>query len=301
MSMRKTVLTMLPLLVLACTVADPACAGSGLTDSPPGAVVAKVGGQPLHEAEVRMATGAYLAKHPPSTREDIQNAETSARVDMARKLALAQLAETDGIAKDPDIQGQLAYYRIQVLAQAYLKDQMNKHPITKADVEAEYAPGGKIMRYHLQHILLPQESQAEKVEQLLKKKGLFGGKENTFGELAKKYSADTNSADKDGDIGWLRLDSFEEYQIVDAIRALKPGQHTRPLLTRNGWEIFRLKEAPKQIKNSVTFKQLPQNVVQRLELRVEHRRVAAIEAAAVSKVTAVTGTGKPLDIKMAHE
>jgi hypothetical protein len=98
----------------------------------------------------------------------------------------------------------------------------------------------------------------------------------------------------------MRLDSFDEYQIVDAIRALKPGQNTKPLLTPYGWEVFRLVEAPQQIKSSVTFKQLPRKVIARLENRVKQRREDSIEAAALSKVSARTGSGKPLDIKLAH-
>jgi hypothetical protein len=185
-----TALTLIPLAFL--IAGSPLHAAGGLDERPVGAVVAKVGDQPLHEAEVRMAAAAFLAQHTPSRREDIEDAEEHARIHMARKLALAQAAEKDGIAKDPVVQGQLAYYRIQVLAQAYLRDQMRAHPISIADVEAEYAPGGKVMRYHLQHILLPQEHEAKTVVRLLSEK------KAEFGKLAKEYSADSNSASKNG-------------------------------------------------------------------------------------------------------
>jgi foldase protein PrsA len=87
---------------------------------------------------------------------------------------------------------------------------------------------------HGMHILVADLATAQQVE-----KELIGGAD--FAGLAAKYSADTGSKAKGGDLGW-----FERGKMVtefeDAAFAMQPGETSEPVQTQYGYHIIRVVE-----------------------------------------------------------
>ena len=111
-------------------------------------------------------------------------------------------------------------------------------PATEAEVRAAYEQRASQFRVEEQrrasHILVKDEAQAEKLLAQVKQ---APGK---FAELAKKFSQDTGSAEKGGDLGWfgpgMMVKPFE-----DAVYALKKeGEIAGPVKSEFGYHVIRL-------------------------------------------------------------
>jgi peptidyl-prolyl cis-trans isomerase D len=66
----------------------------------------------------------------------------------------------------------------------------------------------------------------------------------SFERLVNEVSADSATNRQGGDLGWFkRADSSFAPQFLRAVRSLRPGQTSQPILTDMGYEIVRLEEA----------------------------------------------------------
>jgi foldase protein PrsA len=84
---------------------------------------------------------------------------------------------------------------------------------------------------HARHILVKTKAEAEKI-----------AKQATtanFSQLAKKYSTDTGSAKKGGDLGEVPAGQLDP-TFVQAALTLKPGQISQPVQTQYGWHVIEL-------------------------------------------------------------
>ncbi len=155
--------------------------------------------------------------------------------ELIRREVFMQEAQRRGIAEKPDVKFQLDLQRQNVLIQALLRDEMDKSPITDAQVQAEYdkqkgQAGDK--EYRARHILVEKEDEAKAIVEQLKK----GAK---FEDLAKQ-SKDTGSAAKGGDLDWAGTDSFVK-PFSEAMVKLDKGKFTdAPVQTQYGWHVIRL-------------------------------------------------------------
>jgi peptidyl-prolyl cis-trans isomerase C len=124
-----------------------------------------------------------------------------------------------------------------IIVQALVADYVKKHPVSDADVKAEYdrfvaQTGDK--EFHVRHILVETEAQANDVIAKLK-----GGAK--FEELAKQ-SKDTGSANNGGDLDWATPSSFPKV-FSDAFVNLKAGQVTeKAVQTPNGFHVIKVDE-----------------------------------------------------------
>ncbi|MBN1114563.1 MAG: peptidylprolyl isomerase [Oligoflexia bacterium] len=91
-----------------------------------------------------------------------------------------------------------------------------------------------IIEYRIQHILLNNEAEAEKVKARL----LAGG---DFGELAYKYSVDKGTASTKGDLGFLQESELLP-QLRQRIVNMSPGDIKGPVRTKLGYHIIKLAE-----------------------------------------------------------
>jgi peptidyl-prolyl cis-trans isomerase C len=155
--------------------------------------------------------------------------------ELVQREIVLQEASKRGIPERADVKFQLELQRQNVVAQALLRDELTKNPITDAQVQAEYdkqkaAQGGK--EYHVRHILVEKEDEAKAIIEQLNK----GAK---FDELAKK-SKDTGSAARGGDLDWAGPDAYVK-PFSDAMLKLEKGKYTEtPVQSQFGWHVIRL-------------------------------------------------------------
>lgn len=108
---------------------------------------------------------------------------------------------------------------------------------------------------HASHILVQKEEEAKKVLAELQKGA-------DFGKLAKKYSIDTNTKDKAGDLSWMPKDQFVP-AFADACWKLNVGQMSQqPVKTDYGFHIIKL--LGKKAAYQQTFKEVKTQIKDKL-------------------------------------
>ena len=184
----------------------------------------------------------------PSSRADlmVKQAATQGQADTPelRKLVkdelitrevLVQEGDKLGLGNSADVKTQLEIARQSLIIRALVGDFIKKHPISDADIKAEYerfkaTAGDK--EYRARHILVEKEDDAKAIITKLK-----GGAK--FEDLAKQ-SKDPGSAAKGGDLDWASPASFVK-PFSDAMVALQKGGLTEtPVKTQFGYHVIRL-------------------------------------------------------------
>lgn len=167
--------------------------------------------------------------------------------ELARLELVAQQAEKDGLAKDPEVASRLELSRLNLLQQAAAQKYLKEREPTEAELRAEFdaqLAAAPRTEYHARHILVSSEESGQKVIEQLKKGGRFES-------LAKRYSTDTSTAGQGGDLGWFSPAAMNNPSFIEAVRALKKGEYTpAPVQTQYGWHVVQLldtreREAPR--------------------------------------------------------
>lgn len=178
---------------------------------------------------------AWIAQFVQQGQKDSPELRKRIKDELVQREIVLQEAAKRGIPERADVKFQLELQRQNVVAQALLRDELTKNPITDAQVQAEYdkqkaAQGGK--EYRARHILVEKEDEAKAIIEQLNK----GAK---FEELAKK-SKDTGSAARGGDLDWAGPDAYVK-PFSDAMVKLEKGKYTEtPVQTQFGWHVIRL-------------------------------------------------------------
>ena len=84
---------------------------------------------------------------------------------------IAQQAEKDGLAKEPDVATRLELSRLNLLQQAAAQKYLKERAPTEAELRAEFETqlaSTPLVEYHARHILVSSEENAQKVIQQLK-------------------------------------------------------------------------------------------------------------------------------------
>lgn len=215
------------------------CSKPATTETAPAATPAKpplvtVNGQAisneLFEDYVKALTqGKSSAELPAEDREQIKE-------NLVRLTLIAQQAEKDGMAKDPEIASRLELARINLLQQASAQKYLKDRTPTEEELRAEYQvqlESSPLVEYHARHILVSSEDVAQKII------GQLGGGMD-FGTLAKRFSSDKASAAKGGDLDWFAPNAMVK-PFSDAVALLKNGEYTKtPVQTQFGWHVIQL-------------------------------------------------------------
>jgi peptidyl-prolyl cis-trans isomerase C len=166
--------------------------------------------------------------------DDAAKAELKEEV-IAREI-FAQEAERRGLKTATEYRQQMELASQTLLIRELFADQQRKHPVTDADIQAEYDKfvaenGGK--EFRARHILVEKEDEAKAILAALQQ----GEK---FEDLAKQRSKDPGSGANGGDLDWASPDSFVP-EFADAMRKLGKGQlTTAPVKSSFGWHIIRV-------------------------------------------------------------
>jgi peptidyl-prolyl cis-trans isomerase C len=176
-----------------------------------------------------------------------------------------QEAEKRGLAASPDFKSQMEMARENILVQALLADFEQKHPVTDAEVQAEYdkfkaqASGTE---YRARHILVETEDEAKSLIKQIKAGG-------SFEDLAKKNSKDPGSGANGGDLDFANPGAYVP-EFSQALVKLKKGEMTEePVKTQFGWHIIKLEDT-----RDAQFPPLAE-VKPQIEQRLKQQKVAA--------------------------
>lgn len=219
-----------PALALAQDAAKPA--PKAKAKSAPKDAVATVNGVAVPRSRMD-----YMMKQQESRgMQDNEQTRGMVREELVNREIVQQEAQRAGFARKPDVQIQIDMARQEIVVGAYLRDWVQKHPVSDAEVQQAYdkaraQAGGK--EYKARHILVETEDQAKAIIAELKK----GAK---FDELAEKNSKDPGSKDRGGDLDWNLPTAFEK-NFSDAMIKLEKGKYTEvPVRTRYGFHVIQL-------------------------------------------------------------
>jgi peptidyl-prolyl cis-trans isomerase C len=207
------------------------------------------------EAVVKQVVAQGQQPDSPQLRELIKK-------DLIGREVMMQEAEKQGFSKDAAVKTQIENARQAIIVNAMIGDYVKKNPVSDADIKAEYdrftAQAGD-KEYHVRHILLATEAEANDVIAKLK-----GGAK--FEELA-KVSKDTGSAANGGDLDWASPSSFPPAFSAAFVALQKGGVTEKPVQTQNGFHVIKvddirpaklptLEEVKPQIAEALTQKKL---------------------------------------------
>ncbi len=216
------------LLVAGAIVSAPALAADK------GKAFVTVNGQPIPQAVYDTIITEQKAKGATESPE-LTNAIKEQLI--ARELLL-QEAKKKGIDKKNEIQLQLEAAKQAVLVNAFLADYVRAHPVSDAQLRAEYdtikANLGST-EYKTRHILVDKEEDAKAIIAKLDK----GEK---LADLAKQ-SKDPGSKDKGGDLGWNSPNAYVK-PFSDAMIRLKKGEYTKtPVQSDFGFHVIQVEDS----------------------------------------------------------
>ncbi len=151
------------------------------------------------------------------------------------KLA-SKKARQNGLDKHPDYQMAINLFENELLKQKLFIEIANKVK-SEENIKKNYQELVKKLQnkkdYRLSYIALKTQNQADEVYENLNKNP------KKFSELAKKESLDLESGKKGGDLGFVIEDALPS-EIINAIKKLKKGQITKPILSSNRFIIAKL-------------------------------------------------------------
>ncbi|MCW5663105.1 MAG: peptidylprolyl isomerase [Piscinibacter sp.] len=164
--------------------------------------------------------------------------EQQVRDEVVLREMFMQEAEKRGLAASPDFKAQMEIARQSILIRELFADYQKKHPVTDADVQAEYdkfkgqASGTE---YRARHILVEKEDDAKALIAQIK-----GGAK--FEDLAKKNSKDPGSGENGGDLDFAPPNAYVP-EFSQAMVKLKKGEMTEaPVKSQFGWHIIKLED-----------------------------------------------------------
>ena len=194
--------------------------------------LAVVNGKPIPssraDAIVKQVVAQGQATDSPQLRDAIKK-------DLIAREVMMQEAVKEGYDKNPDVKQALDSARQTIVVNALAQDYIQKHPVSDAEVKAEYdrwikQNGDK--EYHLRHIVVDSEADAKAIIAKLK-----GGAK--FEDLAKQ-SKDTGTANNGGDLDWASPSSYPP-EFAAGFTGLQKGQVTEtPVHTNLGWHVIKL-------------------------------------------------------------
>jgi len=194
--------------------------------------VAIVNGKAVPKSRVEALMVQATSQGQPRTPE----LEAQVRDEVVLREMFVQEAERKGLAASPQYKAQMELARQSVLIRELFTDYQKKHPVSDADVAAEYekfkaqASGTE---YRTSHILVESEDQAKSLIAQIN-----GGA--SFEELAKANSKDPGSGEKGGDLDWANAGSYVP-EFSQAMVKLKKGEMTEtPVKSQFGWHIIKV-------------------------------------------------------------
>lgn len=174
------------------------------------------------------------AQDSPQLRERVKQ-------EMIGRTVAVQAAEKAGLDKQAAVKQEIELARQGILVRALMSDYLEKHPVTDADIQAEYDEIKKAQEnrheYKVRHILVEEEQAAKDIIASIK------SKKTTFDAAAKKDSIDPGSGANGGDLGWAPSSNYVP-EFAQAVESLKKGDMTdAPVQSQFGWHVIQVDDS----------------------------------------------------------
>ncbi len=214
-----------------------ACQKSGQdARSPPveqGTAVATIDGKPISSELFEFYAKARSGKGS----SELTDEQKKELLEQLIHLELtADIAIKAGLDKQSDTALRLELGRLNVLADAALKNHLKGKEPTEQELRAEYETQVAAMptlEYRARHILVATEPFAQSIIEKLRKGA-------DFTELARKESMDAK--DNGGELGWFTPARMVP-EFSAAVAGLKKGEITqKPVQTQYGWHVIQLED-----------------------------------------------------------
>jgi peptidyl-prolyl cis-trans isomerase C len=225
--------TLVALGIGALALSLPAQAQEAAPEDP---VVAIVDGTEVHRSDVEAVARALPEQFRQVPLPQIYGMLLDRAIDFR---LLANAAEEQDLAADPDVQAALAKARADVLRDVYIRGKIDEGT-TDARLRERYDAlkddeGFAEEEVHARHILVGSEDEAKKVIA-----DLEGGAD--FAALAGEHSVDPSARTNGGDLGFFRRGQMVP-EFAEAAFALEPGKRTtEPVQTQFGWHVIEVVE-----------------------------------------------------------
>lgn len=212
-----------------------------------GTVVAKVGSEEITAEELNRS----LENMPPKQRLLYRSSPQRLRDYLEvyiNQMLLHKEAERRGIDTREDIIENLESYRRQLLIRA-IGQEITGHEFSQEEIENYYDENSKSFeRIKASQIFIRATPNGETKSDDARAKAYLISKRAKAGEnfenLVKKFSDDTRSKNKGGDIGYLSRGGFPQ-GIEDEVFNLKEGEISDPIETPNGFHIIKVTQGAK--------------------------------------------------------
>ena len=201
------------------------------------------GVQTLLEIDGFAVTNLHLALFASQTGRNPQQAEEQIRMlnELANNFMLANSDRGKALAAEPEIAAALQVARARLLAQAFVRSELEKVAIDDAEVQKRYDAtygGDQGTEYKARHILLNSRDAA-----VAAIKSLDKGED--FAKLAEKHSIGPSKS-VGGDLGWFEADQMVP-EFGAATAQLSNGSYSKePVKTQFGWHVI-LREDSREI------------------------------------------------------
>jgi len=181
---------------------------------------------------------AFVAEQKAQGAPDNAELQNAVKEELIRRELLAQEAKKKGLDKKGTVPGQIELAKQAVLIRAFLTDYVQAHPVSDAQLKAEYEGIKNNLgstEYKARHVLVEKEDDAKAIIAKLDK----GEK---FSELAKQ-SKDPGSKDKGGELGWSSPNAYVK-PFGEALGKLKKGEYTKtPVQSDFGYHVIQLDDS----------------------------------------------------------
>ena len=200
--------------------------------APQNPVVAVVDGTQVHRSDVEAVARALPEQYRQVPLPQIYGMLLERAIDFR---LLANAAEDQDLAGEPDVQAALAKARADVLRDAYLRGKIDEGT-TDERLRERYDDlkddeGFAQEEVHARHILVGSEDEAKEVIAELE-----GGAD--FAALAGEHSVDPSARSNGGDLGFFRRGQMVP-EFAEAAFALEPGTRTtEPVQSQFGWHVI---------------------------------------------------------------
>jgi len=243
----------------------------------PNPVLGRAGDYIIREADFER----ILSKQSQEVKAQV-SAQSPQREEFIRQLLLSRVlavkARKEGLDRKPEVKEQLSQVMDQFLAQEYLLAQTASAKVSEEEVKAFYLEHVAEFQIsetaRVRHIYFEVAADAapevkakakEKADKVLK--ALKGGGE--FAALAREHSDDKDTADKGGEIGYVRPGKTNSPELEKAIFALKQGEISEPVNTTFGYHILKVDE--RKEKRTGSLDEAREFITQRLKAQAEQK------------------------------